>query len=861
MAPVSKVAPVLSPADALKTFSMPPGYRLELVASEPLIQDPILIDWDPAGRLWAVELPGYMRDIKASGEYEPIGRIVVLEDTNGDGAMDRRTVFADGLIQPLAMKVLDQGVLVGEPPNIWLMRDTDGDLRSDRKDLVTASYGRRETNVEVNANALLWGLDNRIHVSGTGADMVLRYVDRTFQVQRSLSRGQWGATQDDAGRVYRNHNESVLHVDLVPTPYFARNPALLRTRGSHEALQDPAGNINDIWPSHQTPGTNRAYQHGILRADGTLAAYTAACGPLVFRGDRLPADLQGNVFVAEPTANVVSRFILADDGTTLRARKAYQRAEFLSSTDERFRPVYLSNAPDGTLYVVDIYRGIIQHHTYITRYLRDQISSRALEQPVGLGRIYRVVHDRTVRDRTRLSAKVPASQLAGFLSHPSGWWRDTAQRLLVERGDGSVAPALTALAETAPDWRARVHALWTLDGLNAATAGTVAKALSDSSRDVRVAALRISERWLGEKDHQLQPRVVALADDQDWAVRQQAVASMGALPPGPRERSIAAVLERRALDPIVADTALSGLRGSEASVLTMLLQPGAERTATREAAITILAATIARSGQDSVVIELFQRTADPARPDWQRDALLRGAEVALAGALMPGTPAPVRAAPSATAPCPTCPGGRAGPGGAYAFARPADWPAAGGRSNAPSLRFTREPKPLTDLASANGDLSARATALLGRISWPGKPGDAAAPSPLTAAQQEQFDRGREVYRNICAGCHQPDGRGLDRIAPSLTGSPWALAPAEIPIRILMNGMDGAIGLMPPVGGVLTDEQIASVLTYVRREWGQAADPVDVETVGRVRAASAGRTRSWTGAELKAVWSGLGGGRE
>ena len=126
-------APVLPPAEALRTFAMPPGYRLELVASEPLIQDPILIDWDPAGRLWAIELPGYMRDIKASGEYEPIGRIVVLEDTNGDGAMDRRTVFADGLIQPRAMTVLEQGVLVGEPPNIWLMRDTNGDLGAIRK--------------------------------------------------------------------------------------------------------------------------------------------------------------------------------------------------------------------------------------------------------------------------------------------------------------------------------------------------------------------------------------------------------------------------------------------------------------------------------------------------------------------------------------------------------------------------------------------------------------------------------------------------------------------------------------------------------------------------------------------------------
>jgi mono/diheme cytochrome c family protein len=291
------------------------------------------------------------------------------------------------------------------------------------------------------------------------------------------------------------------------------------------------------------------------------------------------------------------------------------------------------------------------------------------------------------------------------------------------------------------------------------------------------------------------------------------------------------------------------------------LQPEAERTPEREAAITVLAATIARSGQESAVFELFQRAADAARLDWQRAALLRGAEVALAGAPMPGTPTPVRTASSATAPCPTCPGGRAGPGGAYAFARPADWPTAGGRSNAPPLRLTREPKPLTDLAAATGDLSARATALVGRVTWPGKPGDAAAPRALTAAQQQQFDRGREVYRNVCAGCHQPDGRGLDRMAPTLIGSPFALAPAEIPVRILMHGKEGATGLMPPVGGALDDEQIASVLTYVRREWGQAADPVDAESVRRVRAATAGRTRPWTEAELEAVPGGRGAGRE
>ncbi|MGH9371365.1 MAG: DUF7133 domain-containing protein, partial [Vicinamibacterales bacterium] len=438
---ISNDASVRSPAEALEMFSMPPGYRLELVASEPMIQDPIAIDWDAATRLWAVELPGYMRDITASGELDPIGRIVVLEDTNQDGTMDKRTVFAEGLVQPRALKVLEHGVLVGEPPNVWLLKDTDGDRRADRKDLVATGYGRLETNVEVNANSLLWALDNRIYTSGTGVDMYLRMKNGKIEAQPSLSRGQWGATQDDAGRIYRNHNESVLHVDLVPTPYFARNPNLLRTRGSHERMIDADGDVNAVWPARETPGTNRAYQHGILRENGTLAAFTAACAPTVYRGDRLPGDLYGNVFVAEPTANLVSRIIVTDDGTTLRARKAYEHAEFLTSTDERFRPVNLSSGPDGTLYIVDMYRGIIQHHAYITEYLRDQILARKLEQPTGFGRIYRVVHDTTRRDGAPGLAGATATQLVETLSHPNGWWRDTAQRLLVERGDTTSAPA------------------------------------------------------------------------------------------------------------------------------------------------------------------------------------------------------------------------------------------------------------------------------------------------------------------------------------------------------------------------------------------------------------------------------------
>ncbi|MPY91048.1 MAG: dehydrogenase [Luteitalea sp.] len=851
-------SPALSPAEAIKTFYMPPGYRLELVASEPLIQDPIVFDWDLDGRLWAVEMPGYMSDIAASGERDPIGRVVVLEDVNDDGRMDKRTVFADGLVLARALKVLDRGVLVGEPPNAWLMRDTNGDLRADTKELVTNQYGRLEVDPENNANGFYWALDNRMYTAGQ-SDIYLRLKNGAFEVQKTLRRGQWSLTQDDAGRIYRNTNESALHVDFVPTPYFARNPNLLRTRGSYDRLTDDMNEVNTVWPVRPNPGTNRAYQTGIDRADGSLAKFTAVCAPLVYRGHRLPSELYGNVFVAEPAANLVSRIVLNDDGTTLRARKAYDRGEFLASTDERFRPVYLSNAPDGTLYIVDMYRGIIEHRISITEYLRDQILQRKLEQPTGFGRIYRVVHDTTERDTTRPLSEASATQLVQTLSHPNGWWRDTAQRLLVERGEKAVVPMLGKLAQRAEDPRTRLHALWTLDGIDAIEPATVTKALDDPSRDVRASAVRLAERWLGEADHPIHAAVLKRLDDPDWTVRQQLAASLGTMPPGPRERAVVSLLERHADDPITMDAALSGLRGSEAAVLEKLMQARGGQTPQREAAITMLAATIVQSSEDAAIQNLFVWVADESRSRWGRSALLRGAEVALLGAAMPGTTATPRggtAGPTTALPCPTCPGGRAGPGGAYAFPRPkADAASAGGRGGGPRLQLNREPAALSRLAARRDELGSRATSVLGRVTWPGKAGEAA-PTPLTAEERRRFDAGHEVYENICQPCHQRDGRGGDELAPTLVESALTLAPAEIPVRILLNGKEGAFGLMPPIGSALSDEQIASVLTYIRREWGQVGTSVDPATVKAVRAMTADRTRPWTDDELMVLIDAL-----
>ena len=848
---VSEDSPPLSPEDALRRFHMPPGYRVELVASEPLIQDPVMIDFDGEGRIWAVEMPGYMPDIQAAGEHEPIGKVVVLEDTNGDGRMDKRTVFQDGFVLARWLKVLDRGVLVAEPPNLWLFQDTNGDLRADRKELVSNLYGRREGNVEHNANSLLWALDNNIYTSEIDID--LRWKNGKFDVRRTLSRGQWGITQDDAGRIFRNTNESALHVDLVPARYFMRHPNLLRTRGSYESLTGPNGELNEVWPIRPTRGVNRGYQFGILRPDGTLAKYTSVCAPLIYRGDRLPAELYGNVFVVDPTVNLVSRMLLTNTPGGLAAEKAYRdvRGEFLASTDERFRPVNLSLAPDGTLYVVDMYRGIIQHKGYMTEYLRDYVLTHKLEQPNSYGRIYRVMHETTRRDTAPLRRNVSTAQLVELLSHPNGWRRDVAQQLLVERGDKGAAAALRKLATSATDVRSRLHAMWTLDGLDAIDAATVTQALAHPNRDVRVSALRLAERWFTEPKHPIQDAVLKLIGDADWAVRRQLAATLGELPAGSKEAALASLLDRYGDDPIAVDAALSGMRGSEMGVLDRLLQASGE-TPQRAAAITMIAATIVRTNEDALVQPLLARIAETTRAAWQRSALLGGAEVALLGATMPG--APRRGGPDPNAPCETCPGGRGGPGGARAFPGAlagAEPPAPPARAGGPFLNLNREPA-LLAVAATEGALAQRAAKVLARIGWPGKPGGAPGAPALTPIEQKRFTAGQEIFKNTCEGCHGADGREQPGAAPNIAGSPSVIGTPAVPIRVLLHGKEGPVGLMPAHGELLNDEEIAAVLTYIRRAWGQTATPIDAAAVQQIRAATAGRTRAWTPEELTTV---------
>ena len=356
-------APPLTAADALRTFRLPPGYRLELVASEPLVADPVWMDIDPDGRLWVVEMRGFMPNFEGTGEDAPVGQVVVLEDTDDDGRADRRTVFLDGLVQPRTVKVLDGGVLVIAPPQLILARDTNGDLKADTREVLRSDVGVKGGNPEHSPNSLLWGLDNWLHTSEHTADY--RWTRTGLETAKTLSRGQWGISMDDTGRVFRNWNDDPLRVDYLPGRILARNPAAVRTRGVYEPVTEDLA----VWAARPTPAVNRGYRDGVLRPDGSLAVFQAAGTPTVYRGDRLPADLRGHVFVTEPAGNLVRRYALKEgaDGR-LAATNAHPRSEFLTSTDERFRPVNLLSAADGTLYIADMYRGVIQHGQYQSEY-------------------------------------------------------------------------------------------------------------------------------------------------------------------------------------------------------------------------------------------------------------------------------------------------------------------------------------------------------------------------------------------------------------------------------------------------------------------------------------------------------------
>ena len=515
---------------------------------------------DPDGRLWVVEMRGFMPTFEGMGEDAPVGQVVVLEDTDDDGRADKRTVFLDGLVQPRTVKVLDRGVLVIAPPQLIFARDTDGDLKADAREVLRSDVGVKGGNPEHSPNSLLWALDNWLYTSEYATDF--RWTRTGLESAKTLSRGQWGISMDDSGRIYRNFNDDPLHVDYLPGRLLARNPSAVRTRGVYEPVTDDL----EVWPARPTPAVNRGYRAGVLRPDGSLAVFQAAGTPTVYRGDRLPGDAHGNVFVTEPAGNLVRRYVVKEgaDGR-ITASNAHPKSEFLTSTDERFRPVNLLSAADGTLYIADMYRGVIQHGQYQSEYLKNQIRARGLVEPTGLGRIYRVVHETTRRaTRPALSARTAADLVSGARASERLVARHSAAAAR-RTGRHSVAPALGALRRRRP--RCADQAPRALDARRAWRPRGVdgAARLTDTAPELVPPPSGWPSRGWPRPATQSRPPCGGCRERAP-RVRWQLAVSLGARP-GPTASRLAELLLASGRDPFVVDAAVSSLSGIEHKAL------------------------------------------------------------------------------------------------------------------------------------------------------------------------------------------------------------------------------------------------------------------------------------------------------
>ena len=796
-------APVLSADEALKGFKLAPGFRIEIAAADPLVHDPVAMEFDADGRMWVVEMRAFMPNVDGKGEDAKIGRVAVLEDSNDDGRMDKRTDFLTGLQMPRALALVKGGVLVSEPPILWFCEDTDGDLKADKKTAVLKDYARQGP-VEHTENGLMRGLDNWLY--NAKSLKKLRFIDGKWVVRGALFRGQWGMTQDNYGRLYYNSNSAPLFGDLIPGHYTFANPHYRPRTGIGVRLWGS----NAVWTSRVNPGINRGYQKHMLR-NGHLAVWTGASGPVIYRGDQYPAEMVGDVFIPEPCGNMIRRQRITWQNGQPRGANAYDKAEWLTSTDERFRPVNMYNGPDGCLYIVDMYRGILQHRVYVTPYLRKQIAERKLDQPVGLGRIYRVVHENKKPVRApKMSGQNPAQWVAA-LESKNGWVRDTAQKLLINREAKSAIGLLRQTAINSPSPLARQHALWTLEGLGGVDVKTVELALGDEAPRVRIAALRLTEGIVNDLDAEakveLLPVLAKVTRDEDLDVRRQAALSLPLMRVPGLEPVVRNFIVKNAGDSIIRDGLVFGLGRRELEFL--------QRAAKDKA----------WDASDDNVRRILQTLVGCVTRE--RNAARIGRLLRLAAE---GSPAfrtmvldSIRAA-------------------AFTRGRPLK-----------AVVFKGKPRAWAVLEKTEGE---KLKPLKKFITWGDAVVEEKPPRPMTADEVARFALGRTLYQATCAACHRDDGLGEEGKAPPLLDSTFLTGPADRAIGIVLHGLTGPITVqgrsynmtMPALQG-FNDDHVAAILTYARRAWGHRAEPVTASDVARVKAAQAKRKLPWTGEEL------------
>jgi putative membrane-bound dehydrogenase-like protein len=553
-AELPRVAP-LEPTAALGSFEIVPGYRVEQVAAEPLVEDPVAISFDARGRMYVVCMRGYSEQ----GD-DNLGQVRRLEDLDADGRFDTSVIFAADLSWPTGVVCSDGGVYVAVAPDILFLKDTDSDGVADQRREAFSGFHRK--NVQGLLNSLSWGLDNRIHgaTSSSGADVKraddpllplgrrdFSFDPRSLHFEPTSGGAQHGLSFDDWGRKFVCSNSRHMEMIVLEERYLRRNPHL-QTRSARELIaaegaQAEIHRISPIEPWRRVRTRLRVGGHvpGPVESGGRASGYfTSATGVTIYRGDAWPEKDHGVAFVGDVGSNVVHRKRLHPSGVILRAVRADPGREFLASRDIWFRPVQFANAPDGTLYVIDMYREVIEHPLSLPPVIKKHLD---LTSGQDRGRIYRVVPDGFTGSRTVRLDEATTGELVTTLAHPNGWHRDTAARLLYERQDAAARPALEALVREGPRPLARLHALYALDGMGVLNAALVEHALGDASPRVRAHAVRLAEP-LAAESASLRTALYGLAGNDDDGVRFQLALTLGELRDESRLEPLVRVLAR-----------------------------------------------------------------------------------------------------------------------------------------------------------------------------------------------------------------------------------------------------------------------------------------------------------------------------
>ena len=581
--------PATEATNALASFQLRDGFRMELLASEPLIASPVAMTFDENGRLFVIEMRDY-----SERRDERLGRVKLLEDTNGDGKYDKATLFAGNLAWPTAIICYDGGIFVGASPDILYLKDTTGDGIADTRQVVFTGFGNSiaRLNVQQLFNSFTWGIDNRIHGALGGNPSIVTnlmqrgarplelrgrdfsFDPRTFEMRAESGGGQWGISFDDEGNKFLCSNSRHIAAEMYEDRYSARNRFYsMPPPDVNIAVDGAAAEVfrispDEPWRVLRTKWRVSGLVPGPVEGGGRASGYfTGASGVTIYRGDAFPPEYRGDAFIADCGSNLIHRKKIRRDGLNFVAERAAdeQKREFLASRDNWFRPVSMANAPDGTLYVVDMYRETIEHPWSLPPELKSKLD---LNSGVDRGRIYRVVPNGFKQPNPVQLSNASTAELVQTLEHTNGWHRDTASRLLFERKDTNAIPFLQKLIADSPSNAGRMHALSTLLSFRAADLEDLKRALADVDPAVRLHAVRSTDNHVHadpDSDRAAWASMLqSQASDPDVRVRfQVALAAEDSV-------TLTRIITRDVEDPWMRAAVLSGLSTGAADVFAAL---------------------------------------------------------------------------------------------------------------------------------------------------------------------------------------------------------------------------------------------------------------------------------------------------